>query len=345
MNKFTKQKFKTYLAGVAQDNGEDVEFLAAGGQYTAEPSVQQRLEDAILENSDFLKQINTVLVDDPAGEALMLGVLGPVASRTDTEQKDRQTTSAHTLTENEYACVQTNFDTHITYRDLDRWAKFPNFAARIGNQKAKRIALDRIMIGFNGKSAAKTTDKGQNPLLQDVNIGWLAHIETKAPERVMIEEVKSSGKIEVGTGKTYKNLDALVMSMVQDFIADQYRDTTKLVALMGSDLLADKYFPLTNQEKPTEQAAADVIVSQKRVGGLKAVTAPFFPAGVILVTSLDNLSIYVQSGKVRRHIKDNPARNRIEDYMSSNEGYVIENYEAVAMAKNIVITDAPTDGE
>lgn len=60
------------------------------------------------------------------------------------------------------------------------------------------------------------------------------------------------------------------------------------------------------------------------------------------MTSLDNLSIYVQEGRVRRHLKDVAERNRVEDYLSSNEAYVVENYEAVAMAKNITVLDAPT---
>ena len=60
------------------------------------------------------------------------------------------------------------------------------------------------------------------------------------------------------------------------------------------------------------------------------------------MTSLDNLSIYVQDERMRRHLKDVPERNRVEDYLSSNEAYVVENYEAVAMAKNITVLDAPT---
>ena len=87
--------------------------------------------------------------------------------------------------------------------------------------------------------------------------------------------------------------------------------------------------------------AGDTVISQKRVGGLQAVSVPFFPKGTVLVTSLDNLSIYVQEGKVRRHLKDVPERNRVEDYLSSSEAYVVENYEAVAMAKNITILEAP----
>ncbi|BFU60777.1 MULTISPECIES: phage major capsid protein, P2 family [Rodentibacter] len=343
MKKFTQEKFTRYLAGVAADNNESESFVAAGGQFTVEPSVQQKLENAVLENSEFLKRINIVMVEEMKGSTLRLGVLSPVASRTDTNQKARETTDIHSLQENTYACEQTNFDTHLSYPILDAWAKFPDFAARVGKLKAERIALDRIMIGFNGTSVATTTDRTKNPLLQDVNKGWLSQIEEKAPARVMKEEVKDSGKIEIGTGKTYKNLDALVFALKEDFIPAQYRDDTKLVAIMGSDLLADKYFPLINQEKPTEILAGDTVISQKRVGGLQAVSVPYFPKGTVLITSLDNLSIYVQEGKVRRHIKDVPERNRVEDYLSSNEAYVVENYEALAMAKNITIVETPVE--
>ena len=331
MNKFTQQKFQAYIAGVAQDNGEDVAFVANGGQFTVEPTIQQKLENAVLESSDFLKRINVVMVQDMKGSALRLGVLSPVASRTDTNTKARETTDIHNLQENLYSCEQTNFDTHLNYATLDSWAKFPDFAARVGKLKAERIALDRIMIGWNGTSVAATTNRTSNPLLQDVNKGWLKQIEDKATARVMKEAKSGTGKIEIGEGKEYKNLDALVFALKEDFIPDQYRDDTKLVAIMGSDLLADKYFPLINQSKPSE-----------RVGGLQAVTVPYFPKGTVLVTSRDNLSIYVQEGRVRRHLKDVPERNRVEDYLSSNEAYVVENYEAVAMAKNITVLDAPT---
>lgn len=44
---------------------------------------------------------------------------------------------------------------------------------RIRNAIVKRQALDRIMIGFNGVKRAKTSNRAENPLLQDVNKGWL----------------------------------------------------------------------------------------------------------------------------------------------------------------------------
>ena len=132
----------------------------------------------------------------------------------------------------------------------------------------------------------------------------------------------------------------MVFSAVSDLIAEQFQDDTKLVAIMSRDLLADKYFPLVNDPKATEQLAGDTIISQKRVGGLQAVQAPFVPKGTILITRLDNLSIYYQEGAMRRAIKDKTERDRIEDYTSSNDDFVVENYEMVALLKNIKMVDA-----
>ena len=70
---------------------------------------------------------------------------------------------------------------------------------------------------------------------------------------------------------------------------------------------------------------------------------PYFPKGTILITRLDNLSIYYQEGGLRRTLKDNPERDRYEDFTSSNDDWVVENYEQVALLKNIKMVDAPNE--
>jgi P2 family phage major capsid protein len=238
-----------------------------------------------------------------------------------------------------YFCKQTNFDTALRYNKIDAWAKFQDFQTRIRDAILKRQALDRIMIGFNGTSAAAQSDRVANPLLQDVNIGWLQKMRDHAAERVMTEVVDASGKITVGAGKDYENLDALVYDMVNNLIEPWYQDDTELVVLTGRKLLSDKYFPLVNSDlPPTEKAAADMMISQKRLGGLQAVRPPHFPANTIMVTRLDNLSLYWQEGSRRRHIVDNPKRDQIENYESSNDAYVIEDYDCAAVAGNIELS-------
>ena len=84
--------------------------------------------------------------------------------------------------------------------------------------------------------------------------------------------------------------------------------------------------------------AADVIISQKRIGNLPAVRVPYFPADAMLITKLENLSIYFQLGGRRRHVKEEPEKNRIANYESSNDAYVIEDYGLGCLVENIVQT-------
>ncbi len=339
MRNETRLAYDGYLAAIARLNG----ITRATEKFAVTPSVQQKLETRIQESSDFLKRINIIGVTEQQGAKLGLGVGGPIASTTDTTQKDRETADVTDLDENGYNCTQTNFDSHVTYALLDAWAKFSDFQNRIRDVIVRRQALDRIAIGFNGTSRARTSDRTKNPLLQDVNKGWLQRMREQAPQRVMATGEKSAGKILVGKGGDYANLDALVFDLVASAIDPWHQDDTALVVLCGRGLLHDKYFPIINTvQPPTETLAADVITSQKRIGNLPAVTVPFFPANALLVTSFDNLSLYYQDGGRRRSIVDNAKRDRIENFESSNDAYVVEDLGRAAMAEKIelVATEA-----
>ncbi|MGA4081102.1 phage major capsid protein, P2 family [Ralstonia nicotianae] len=335
MRNKTRRLFAAYKAEIAKLNGVD----RADEKFSVAPTIQQKLETKVQESSDFLSRINVFGVTEQEGEKLGLGVSGPVASTTDTTQQDRQTADIATLDGRRYRCEQTNSDTHITYQRLDAWAKFPDFQTRIRDAIIKRQALDRIMIGFNGVSRAATSDRAANPMLQDVNKGWLQSLREQAPQRVM-KDGATAGKLTVGEGGDYKNLDALVFDVVNQVIEPWYAEDPELVVVCGRLLLADKYFPLVNANRePTQQIAADLIISQKRIGNLPAVRVPYFPANGLLVTRLDNLSIYYQEGARRRTILDNAKRDRIENYESSNDAYVIEDLACAGMAENIVLLE------
>ncbi|MGA4349608.1 phage major capsid protein, P2 family [Ralstonia nicotianae] len=335
MRNKTRRLFAAYKAEIAKLNGVD----RADEKFSVAPTIQQKLETKVQESSDFLSRINVFGVTEQEGEKLGLGVSGPVASTTDTTQQDRQTADIATLDGRRYRCEQTNSDTHITYQRLDAWAKFPDFQTRIRDAIIKRQALDRIMIGFNGVSRAATSDRAANPMLQDVNKGWLQSLREQAPQRVM-KDGATAGKLTVGKGGDYENLDALVFDVVNQVIEPWYAEDPELVVVCGRLLLADKYFPLVNANRePTQQIAADLIISQKRIGNLPAVRVPYFPANGLLVTRLDNLSIYYQEGARRRTILDNAKRDRIENYESSNDAYVIEDLACAGMAENIVLLE------
>lgn len=340
MRNETRKKYNQFTQQVASFSGVE----SATEKFSVAPTVQQKLETKIQESSAFLGMINMPGVTEQSGEKLGLGINSTIAGRTDTTTKDRQATDPSALQKATYECKQTNFDTAIRYAKLDMWAKFPDFQTRIRDAILQRQALDRIMIGFNGISAAANTDRVANPLLQDVNIGWLQKVRTDAPEQVLSEGVAASGKIYISkTAGDFGNLDALVASMVAEMLPPWYQDDTDLVVIMGRDLLNDKLLPMIEEhaETPSESAALDVIRARKLVGGLPAVRVPYFPAGSLMITRLDNLSIYWQEGGRRRAVIDNPKRDQIENYESSNDAYVIEDYEGVALAENIVFEDKP----
>ncbi|GAB5098699.1 phage major capsid protein, P2 family [Caballeronia sp. HLA56] len=338
MKKTTRLAYSAYAAQIAKLN----DTADVSTKFTVEPTIQQKLETKMQESSAFLSRINILPVTELEGEKLGLSVSGPIASRTDTTKADRKPVDPTALDSNRYRCEKTDYDTAIAYRKLDAWAKFPDFQQRIRNVILKQCALDRIAIGWNGVEAAPSTDRNAHPLLQDVNIGWLQQYRNYANQRVLHEgKVKDSHKVYVGKGGDYANLDALVMDLVDSLIDPWFREDTELVVICGRELLHDKYFPIVNAtQPPTEQLAADIIVSQKRIGNLQAVRVPFFPKHALMVTKLDNLSIYYQESARRRALIDNPKRDQIENYESSNDAYVVEDFGCGCVAENIELVPA-----
>ena len=335
MRNDTRKLFNNFAERVATLSG----VPSAGESFSVEPSVQQTLENHIQESSEFLGSVNIIGVDELKGEKLGLGLTGPIAGRTNTTEKDRTPRDLSALDATGYECRSTEFDTFVRWEKLDAWAKFRDFQARLRNMIIQQQSLDRIMIGFNGTSAAVETDRDANPLLQDVNIGWLQQYRNNAPARVMTEG-ENTGEIRVGPGGDYENIDALVYDVVNELIDPWHRESTELRALCGRKIMADKYFPLINKDQPpTEQRALDMIVSQKRMGGQQAARVPYFPDGTLLITPPENLSIYWQRGSRRRYLKDKPERKRVENYESSNDAYVVEDFGAGCLVENIVFGD------
>ncbi len=346
MRQQTREAFDRYLSDAAKLNA--VNTVAQKFNVTA--SVQQRLETKIQESSEFLRRINILPVVDQEGESILLGVNGPIASRTNTSAGNRRNPAErHALTKDSYRCVQTNYDSAFPYALVDAWAKFPDFQVRLQGAITERQALDRIMIGFNGVSAEAETDIGTNSLLQDVNIGWLQKIRVKAPDRVLDEATEGAGKVTIGGKKIvkvageetefkgdYETLDGLVYDAVQ-MLDPWHRTRPDLVVLVSRDLMHSKLLAAVERGAASnqEENAAQEIMTRARVGGLQVVDAPFFPSGTVLVTTLSNLSIYYQEGARRRMFRDEPEYDRIADYQSSNDAYVVEDFGLVALVENI----------
>lgn len=366
MRNETRALFNSYCSQIAQLNG----VPDATAQFAVAPSVEQKLEDKIKESSEFLNSINIIPVIDQEGQVLAISTARTIAGRTDTSGGTRRnpTDPNDSAEKRRYLCKKTDFDWAQSYALMDAWRHKPEFQTLMRDAILKQQGRDRIMIGWNGTSAAAQTDRVANPMLQDVNIGWVKKLRDNAAAQIMSDgnlTVKSNGTnnaalkavyIKAGVDlfdpslnnattadADYSSLDALVLD-AKRLIPEWWRGDTSLVVIVGHDLVDDKYFNIaqaTGAEAMQVEATDRILRSTKQIGGLPAVRVPFFPANAIMITRLDNLSIYVQEGTRRRQLKDEPEYNRIANYESVNEAYVIEEYEMVAYVENIVIGAAP----
>lgn len=320
----TKALYSAMLVAMASTYGVD----AVDSSYTVAPSIEQTLMDKITESAAYLGRINTVPVDQLTGEKVIGSAQVIPGKRTDTDNNDREPSDILTLGSKTYTLHSTEYDVFIKYSRIDSWAKFPNFQDKYGEYVRKAIALSRIRTGWLGKTAAPVTDSQANPNGEDTNKGWFQVLREFNGGSQWLTEGGNSDEIRVGpgNGSDYVNIDSLVHDVYQ-LIDPIYRGAGDLVVYVGDDLVADEKARLyaahggTPSEKDREKIEASITVF---AGLPRAQTPPFFPGTGVFITSEDNLSIYYQSGAVRRHQLNNPKRNRVEDYNSSNEGYVIE---------------------
>lgn len=117
MKTHTRQRFNALLHGLAKGYGvEDV-----SRQFTIEPTIQQRLQDKIVEQSTFLPKINVITVDELSGENILGSASGPVSGRTDTSKdgKERTPRDVLGLASYKYQLYQTNSDVFMRYATMD----------------------------------------------------------------------------------------------------------------------------------------------------------------------------------------------------------------------------------
>lgn len=333
-----RQLFNSYKADIARANGVE----SAKETFAVLPAPTQKIIQAYQQQADFLKLINIWPVDNGKGEKISLSIGTSIAGNTNTNVQPRQPTAVGNLDlVDEYDCTQTNYDVAMKWLLLNAWRHFPDFKKKLQEMVIRAIALDKLCIGFNGLFRAPTSDRAANPLLQDVKKGWLQKIREKAPEQHYKGEDVGGGvfKTLIGAAHEFKTVDALVEFGIEEYIAEQHRESG-LVAICGRGILSDKYLPLLNViQDPTEQIAARIIYANKQLGTLPAMYVPKFPAKTILITTPDNLSIYIQNGTFNRSIVDQPEWDRAVDFQSINEDYVVEDYTKCLLIENIELDD------
>lgn len=284
--------------------------------FAATPELEQRLQDKIVEQDNFLSRINVIKVGEIEGQNILGSASGPASGRINTSVDGKERTPKDLLGLDTYAykCYQTNSDVYMKYATMDAWAKFKDLAERYARYLQQRIANDRCLIGWYGESAEADTDLVAHPLMQDVNEGWMQYMKNKKAANILTEGA-NQGEIRIGAGGDFLNLDHAVADLV-DGIPQYLRQD--LVALIGSELMGMEKSALYQAiaAKPTEKTLATASLTS--FGGLAADTPNNFPARGIVITSYKNLSIYVQEGTWRRHLKDKPEKDRVEDFNSRN---------------------------
>lgn len=323
MQKNTQIKLSAYIKKIAEQNQVD----DATHKFNVTPNGTQKIISKMRESNWFLSKINIIPVKNQKGESIGLGVTGMIASRTDTSGDGRRVPKDYSgMGAMPYMCEQTNFDTAIRYDKLDAWAHDKRFNSIISAQTREQIDANKITIGWYGESVEKNTNASQNPNGEDVNKGWFQAMREHNPERFITEVVPDSGEIRIGEGGDFINLDLAVLN-TKNLLHDACENDSNLIAIIGSDLLAyDKAkFYEAHGNTPTEKSKIQEVQVIGTYGGLPAVKVPGFPSTGIMVTSYDNLSIYIQEGSIRRSVgKKNDEKDQIENFESMNMAYVIE---------------------
>ena len=338
MKEASQKKYLAFCIAMATTFG--VESVAK--QFSVTPTKAQTLQDKIVEEDTFLAKINIFPVDELQGEKVLGSVAGVVGKRTNTDANDRVPQEVLALGSKNYQLYSTEFDTFIKYATVDAWAKFPDFQERYAKYVRKAIAMARVRTGWYGTSAAAVTNKITSPNGEDVNKGWFQLMREYDSGSQWMLQGATAGQIRIGDGGDYSNLDAAVHDCRQ-MLDPIYRERSDLIAFIGSDLLAaDKAMLYTAQgATPSEKERIANEKVTRTYGGLPIETPSGFPSRGLFITTYDNLSWYFQDTSVRRQVIDNPKRNRVEDYTSVNDGYVVENEELAAgfEYKNIKIKE------
>ncbi|WP_439287093.1 P2 family phage major capsid protein [Lonepinella sp. BR2357] len=278
-------------------------------------NVNQKIERDLFKNirqNSFFNLINVVKTDYQQGESI--GIKLPLIAST-LDYDGRAADNAYISQANEFLCKKLSLDYYIPYSKVDAVAKY----LEVKLDQAIKILLDRqwvlslLITGFNHNE-----------------LSWLKKIRTAKPENVI-------NGTKVGEEQTYKSINALVKAGLEK-IGEPLKNSGEFVVLCGRNIIPDHPVLIKYDDLDPDQTA-QIIISQKLIGGLRAVNVPYFPENSILITRLDNISIYIQKDTVRYAEYEKPERNRTEIYTSMACDFIIEDCNAAALIENIEIME------
>ncbi|MFQ1049425.1 phage major capsid protein, P2 family [Avibacterium paragallinarum] len=275
------------------------------------------ISENLIKRSDFLNSIRWVYVNQEQG-AKIYGPLKPNVT-------GRQDAARHIIeqidNEQGYRVYETDSGVTVKWGLLDNFSQHPEkFDHLLDEFVLDQIAANIMQIGWAGKSLAANT---QAIDLSDVNKGWLALLAEQKPEN--IKATGKNGKLKIfGENADYENLDTLALAL-RNQLDEHHRNRNDLVFLVGAGLLAREAQPITSANPPAQEKTGlqnHYIANQ--FGGMKTLTPPQFPIYGAVVTTLQNLSLYIFNRSGRYSIRqDQDYKREIVSYWRY-EGYVIE---------------------
>lgn len=344
---------QNYCKGMAKSFGID----RTDKTFDVSPKKGVELKKAIIEGSAFLGKINMLDVKQTEGTAVTVGVDQMATGRASEEDGRFQGTGVG-MKGNTYKLQETDTIVKMSWAQQAAWVNAGSpgeFNRKVKEYTNQQIAADIVKVGWNGIEAKKPTNPTENPLGQDVNEGWQAHVERQAPEQIVKDDGEGNPIYFDPEGTkdadgnplyTYKTLDAMASDLINSVLAPEFRQSPDLVVLVGHDLISAAQYKLYSEaDKPSEHNDAQKL--DKSIAGRLAYVPPYFPSKRMVVTSYKNLSVYNQAESKRRKVKDNDDKARMESTYWRMEDYMVEELGKYAAfdEDSVVIgssTEAPT---
>ena len=277
---------------------------------------------------DFASKINIVTVEDREGDSFLSAFGNPASSRTDIKAYERKATpllANHT----HYKVAQMNTDVAVSYKLLNQWAMSSrSFSKEYSTFTLQRVGMDRLIAGWHGVTVEPNTDPSKNPTLDNLAHGWLHNISSQFPSRILgagndIIQVGGTAPTPVTDNKVhhFANLDQAVLACIS-MIPAAFREG--LVCIVGAALLEDEMARVYGGEGYIFEKHKNPDVFNN-FGNIPRVDCPGFPQSGLVVTSAENLSLYIKSGTSYRQITNNVQYESITDYQTCELAYVVEN--------------------
>ncbi|MEB2410367.1 phage major capsid protein, P2 family [Enterobacter asburiae] len=319
----TEKRVQQVREILAKQYQADANLILLGKSFAITGPQEEKLLGAVQQSTEFLQLINMPLVTDIAGEKVFAGTQQTITGR----KKEGRYRRNIDPTGGKYTCVETDSGVIIPWHLADTWARMGDqFMSLYAQFVQRQIALDQMMIGWNGTSVADNSDPTVKKLLEDVNKGWMQWMRDNLPKNILTGG-KTADKIHIGTDKDadYTSLDHLAYDLRQG-LDPVHRQRTDLVLMVGADLIAKEADAAGKMHgrTPTERSAMKQMDLMGSFGGLPATILPNFPARGCVITTYENLSLYTQEGSMRRAFKDDDDHKGLVDSYYRNEAYVVE---------------------